>query len=631
VAGAGDAAIHFLRDGMPIIGSRLRAVERPSAATVKPFAQIVICVKEPKMTSVEVRPSDPFRRWQADAIKVAAQLLNSTETNMSVAAGVGSGKTYFACAVSEIAIAVGRGDRIIVVTINRRCKRQWHKRMKLQGISLLLVNAGNGQLKEGLPPDVRGYITTYASIGSFPDLHGAYCGAAKTFVIFDEIHHLNDDEDTKWGKAARTAFDSASFRLCLSGTFFSSNGAPIPFARMKPVDGSNDVFEYDPHVTYSYGESVADGICRRVIFKPFDGLIEYKRDTETEFRRATFNDNIDPKDVGLRLWAACQTKSIKGQPNTMLEDMLFKANRQLMDLRAAGHERAGGIVFCSETGQARSVRDLLQRISGHRVPLVINDEPGSEDAIDAFAKGFGPWLVAIKMVTEGVDIPRLRVGVYLTNVAQELTYNQAFGRIVRHFKGNNLMKGDPDGEAYLYFPGDQRLVEISAKVEDEVERAIALREKQTRDGGGGGGGGTGAYQAGRVDGEETDNLVAGEAFSAEEIETAERLRKEWPNLADEQILNMIKFVRAARPKPEARQSAFDFGDAEEDEEDHDSLRRDCQQAARKLAMMRDLEFNDVHTAANRAVGINNINTATIEQLKAKRAWLREQLEARNAA
>ena len=602
---------------MPTIAWRFRAVEKLHAATAKPFALIVTGVKELKM-------SETYRGWQSKAVVLANDLLNiKSERDMSVAAGVGSGKTYFGCGVAELAVALDRVERVIVVTINRRCQEQWRKRMAKSGVMLKKLN-GNRELSEGLPSDTVGYITTYAGMGKFPDLHETFCGAKKTFVIFDEVHHLNDDDSTKWGKAARQAFDSAAFRLSLSGTFFSSNGAPIPFAKMEPVDGANDIFRYKPDVSYSYGASVADTICRRVIFKPFDGPIQYKRDTETTFRVATFADNIDPKDLGLRLWAAIQTKSVDGHPNTMLEEMLFRANRQLMDLRAAGHERAGGLIVCKEKAQARAVRDVIQRISGHKAVLVLDDEPGSHDAINSFEHGFSPWMVAISMVTEGVDIPRLRVGVYLSNVTQQLTFIQFIGRMVRHFKGDANIKGDPAGEGYIFFPEDSRLKDVANEIEQEVQEAIDLRER-TGGGGGGDGGGFGAYQAGHVAGEERDNIVAGNSYSADEIETADRLRLQWPNLAEQQILDMVKFVRTARHSPQQPQtSTFDL----DPEESHDSIRIECQKLAQRLAKMRGLEFNDAHTAANRAVGIGNIHTATIEQLKAKRAWLREQIEVR---
>jgi superfamily II DNA or RNA helicase len=602
---------------MPIIELRLHAAERPSAATAKPSALSVTGAKEQKM-------SETYRAWQEGGVKTASQLLNiADEKDMSVAAGVGSGKTFFGCGVAEIAMALGRAKKIIVVTINHRCQKQWAKRMKKMGIILKVLN-GNGALKDGLPPDVGGYITTYAGMGKFPDLHGAFASGA--FVIFDEVHHLNEDENTKWGRAAKDAFEGAEFRLCLSGTFFASNGAPIPFAKMVPRDGANDIFEYNPDVSYSYGDSVADKICRRVIFKPFDGPIEYKRENDDQFKVSTFADDIDPKDIGLRLWSACQPKGLKGQPNMMLEEMLFRANRQLMDLRSAGHERAAGLICCNEKTQARQLRSVIERISGHKAVLVLDDEPGSDKAIGLFEHGFAPWMVAIRMVTEGVDIPRLRVGVYLSNVVQKLTFIQFIGRMVRHFKGDDGQKGDPSGEGYVFFPADLRLREIALAIETEVEAAIDIRKKEKGEGPGtGGGGGLGFYQAGNVHGEERENVIAGAMYSAEEIEAADRLRVQWPNLAEEQILEMVRFVRAARPTPQrAQPSPYDL----DDDEDHESIRLDCQKEAQRLARMRNLEFKDAHTAANRAIGIENINTATIEQLKAKRAWLREQIEAR---
>ena len=565
---------------------------------------------------------NPYYRWQADALDLVRDLITAHETDISVAAGVGSGKTYFASRVCEFALTAGHVEQIIVVTINRRCQRQWFRTLKQLNLPLKLAKGGNKSLKDGLPPDVIGYITTYASMGSFPDLHSAYCGAQRTFVVFDEVHHLNEDDQTQWGKQAKTAFDSASFRLCLSGTFFSSTGAPIPFARMQPRDGSNAIFEYDPHVRYSYGESVADGICRRIVFKPWDGPIEYKREDDTHFRTSTFADDIDPRDIGLRLWSACQPKGLRQQPNEMLEEMLFQAHRRLMDLRAAGHERAGGLIVCNEKLQARQIHAIIERISGHKAALVLDDEPGSEQTIDSFATGFMPWMVAIRMVTEGVDIPRLRVGVYASNVVQRLTFVQFIGRFVRWFKGDTNQKPDSAGESYVFFPGDARLRETASAIEQEMREAIDLRE--ARNGGGGGGGGGGFYQSGDVRGEERDNLIAGALFRADEIEIAEGLRLQWPNLAEQQLLEMIKFVRAAgRPAASREHSPFD----PPEEEDHDSIRRDCQRLARRLASIRGCDFNEAHLNANRAVGIGNVELATIEQLKAKRAWLREQIDA----
>lgn len=558
------------------------------------------------------------REWQVKGLEVVEVILNSSSRDVSIAAGVGSGKTYFSGTVLKFAKDIGRAEQIIVVTINRRCQRQWRKELKTHGVSLRILY-GNGKLKKGLPADVTGYITTYAGMGLFPDLHAAFCGAKKTFVVFDEVHHLNEAENTTWGAAAKVAFDSAEFRMCLSGTFFSSNGAKIPFANMVPRQGSNDIFEYDPQVVYTYGDSVADSICRRAVFKPFDGPIEYRRENDSNYRVASFTDQIEMKDWGLRLWSACQAKGTQGQPHMMIEEMLFRAHRRLMDLRAAGDTRAGGLLVCNEKGQARAMRDLLEKITGHKAILVLDDESGSDDAIDSFEKGSTPWLVAVRMVTEGVDIPRFRVGVYLSNVVQLLTFLQFIGRLVR--------EGETHGECYVYYPGDERLVEIAKSIEAEMNVAIDLREKKKKSketeelkpGS--------AYQSGHVNGEEGDNIVAGEMFSASEIEVAESLRMQWPNLAETQIIDMVKFVRAAATQQANTAGPVYTRDAEEDAEDHDSVRRECQSEVGIIGKQHGLDYSDVHTLANRAIGIIDIDLATVEQLQAKRAWLREYKEA----
>jgi hypothetical protein len=55
------------------------------------------------------------------------------------------------------------------------------------------------------------------------------------------------------------------------------------------------------------------------------------------------------------------------------------------------------------------------------------------------------------MVSEGVDIPRLRVGVFATTTSTELFFRQAVGRFVR------WQMGRPSQKAYVYIPDDPRL------------------------------------------------------------------------------------------------------------------------------------------------------------------------------
>src|SRR5207237_7234135 len=84
--------------------------------------------------------------------------------------------------------------------------------------------------------------------------------------------------------------------------------------------------------------------------------------------------------------------------------------------------------------------------------------------------GREPWLVAVRMVSEGVDIPRLRVGVYATTTTTELFFRQAVGRFVR------WTRGVPRQRAWLYIPDDPRLRQHAAGVAEQRRHSLRKRE-----------------------------------------------------------------------------------------------------------------------------------------------------------
>ncbi len=63
--------------------------------------------------------------------------------------------------------------------------------------------------------------------------------------------------------------------------------------------------------------------------------------------------------------------------------------------------------------------------------MVLSDDAGASPRIEEFAGNDSRWLVAVRMVSEGVDVPRLCVGVYATSTSTPLFFAQAIGRLVR--------------------------------------------------------------------------------------------------------------------------------------------------------------------------------------------------------
>ena len=84
----------------------------------------------------------------------------------------------------------------------------------------------------------------------------------------------------------------------------------------------------------------------------------------------------------------------------------------------------------------------------------------------AFGEGRERWIVAVNMVSEGVDIPRLRVGVYATAAKTPLMFRQIVGRFVR------TLAGRPAEHSYLFLPADRLLRAHAAEVETELRHVL---------------------------------------------------------------------------------------------------------------------------------------------------------------
>jgi hypothetical protein len=98
--------------------------------------------------------------------------------------------------------------------------------------------------------------------------------------------------------------------------------------------------------------------------------------------------------------------------------------------------------------------------------VATSEDPTASRKIADFSVGTSPWIVAVRMVSEGVDIPRLRVGVYATNTVTELFFRQAVGRLVR-------WTGGPGRQAaYMLIPDDKRLRTFSAGIAEQRRHSL---------------------------------------------------------------------------------------------------------------------------------------------------------------
>src|SRR6202008_302972 len=110
---------------------------------------------------------------------------------------------------------------------------------------------------------------------------------------------------------------------------------------------------------------------------------------------------------------------------------------------------------------AQATARIAEHVIGQAPVLVTSDDPCATKRIEEFRISTAPCLVAVNMVSEGVDIPRLRVGVYATPKKTPLLFRQIVGRFVRTGSG-------PDNAcSHLFLPKDLELHRLAAEIEHE--------------------------------------------------------------------------------------------------------------------------------------------------------------------
>lgn len=393
--------------------------------------------------------SMPLRDWQKRAFE---KWVGSTQTDFLAVATPGAGKTTLALRAIHHMISSGRIRRVVIVCHTDHLKRQWQEAAAKVGIQL--DADWDNQSHGAEAKDFHGVCVTYGQVGTKPRWHRRFVDTIPTLVIFDEIHHAG--ETLVWGDAIREAFSGAVSRLLLSGTPFRTDNNSIPFVTYEDGRSRADF-------SYGYGDGLRDDVCRPVLFPHYEGKIEWV--SGFDVYQACFSDPLEERRANERLRMALSSSG------PWLKTVLAEANETLSAVRHT-HPDAGGLVVAMERSDARAIAKILEKISGEYPELVLSDVPEASERIKQFARSSQRWIVAVRMVSEGVDIPRLRVGVYASNTLTEMYFRQVVGRFVRSILGLE------EQSAHLYIPADVRLIALAQQIKQEREHE--LREWQAK-------------------------------------------------------------------------------------------------------------------------------------------------------
>jgi superfamily II DNA or RNA helicase len=395
------------------------------------------------------------RIWQQEALPIVLDAIANEPVLLEACPG--AGKTNFGLEVAYRLVTLGAISRVLVIVPTIAIADGWQRSASLanpRAPTMPLRSTRDWRPVDPIGESWLGAIFTYQSLFAQTEMFLAHATdpGQRTLVIFDEVHHAGTD--AAWGTAAQEAFArGAAAILSMSGTPFRTAKDPIIFV---PSEDGNA----KPHYTYSYDRAIADGACRPVQFVEARGTTTFRTEDDVVHQVSFDDEELSTLGENRRLRSALEWI----EEGSIAEKMLLDANAYLISLRRRGDSDAAGLVVCIDCDHAADVAQHMDsNVLGFRPVVAASQlrdpgDPNPANAIKFFRSSHDPWIVAVNMVSEGVDIPRLRVVVYLTNRLTLLSFRQIVGRVVRKDPAN------VEDHGRVYVPADPRLVTMAHEI-----------------------------------------------------------------------------------------------------------------------------------------------------------------------
>jgi|TARA_Y100000815_G_scaffold231428_1_gene221607 superfamily II DNA or RNA helicase len=420
-----------------------------------------------------------LRPWQAQALqKAESWLVDNGNRHFLINAAPGAGKTICASVIAKQMFKRDVIDRVIVIAPRSEVVKQWGKDFQfVTGKHMTKVTASD--------EDVTDYgndlCATWHAIEGLSEPFQFVCNNYRTLVICDEHHHAA--VEAAWGEQAGSAFENAKYTLILTGTPVRSDGKDTVWLAYDDEGNIIDLPD-DASFTLTYGEAVDRGYCRPITFHRHEGNFTVTLpdgDGISVSSKVGAEDATKYSDVpGLKraldffklaVTPKYETDGITPDPESYLGSMAAWGIDKLEDLRETV-PTAGGLVIAPTISIAEYIAELLEVMTDEKPLVVHNNSANPEGRIAAFRNNTDKkWLVSVAMISEGVDIPRLRVLFYVPHAKTELAFRQSMGRVVR------TLGPDDYSRAYVVMPSLEILEEYARKVEQEMSPQ-ARKEKE---------------------------------------------------------------------------------------------------------------------------------------------------------
>ncbi|WP_395727117.1 DEAD/DEAH box helicase [Nakamurella sp.] len=394
----------------------------------------------------------PLRPWQREALNAYRDTQAvAGRRDFLVTATPGAGKTTFALAVAGELMRRRVVDRIVIVCPTDHLRTQWADAAAVFG---LVLDPKMSNAQGPVPGGCQGYVATYAQVAARPAIHAARSGRMRSLVVLDEIHHAGDG--LSWGEAVGEAFGEAHRRLSLTGTPFRTKaGERIPFVEYE-TDG--DLLRSKADFTYGYRRALADRVVRPVVFAAYSGVSRW-RNSAGEVIAASLT-GAGTKSVETAAWRTALDPAGGWVPH-----VIAAMDERISQLRSSGMPDAAGLVLASDQDDARDYADVVRRITGRKPVLILSDDAAASKRIERFRGSDERIAVCVRMISEGVDIPRAACLAWMTSYRTPLFFAQAVGRVVRARNSREA--------ATVFLPAVRPLLALAAELEQDRNYVMA--------------------------------------------------------------------------------------------------------------------------------------------------------------
>lgn len=569
-----------------------------------------------------------LRRWQKRGHETLRALLKQKSDRALFAASPGAGKTHFTGTVLTNPYINCNAEIFVIVVPTRALKRQWKTALRKVNLSArddidnATLRAAKNRRAAMFDPQFPVHIYTYNQIQTDQEIFATLCSRYRVYVVFDEIHHADDDE--KFGRALIVAFSEAVFKLSLTGTPFNTKGGTLAFCEtVEKVDDEGKRYrETKLDFDYSYGDALAATgeeddpyVVRPVTFLGSNGK------AWREYINTETGERFTKEYAGKRKTDPLTPLLDVNEP--YLQSMLSAGLSKLNEVREH-HKNAAMLITAIDGDHARSIAAYMEKeLKVKDYKVILFDTPGAHDEIERFEKSSDRVLIAVKIVSEGVDIKRLRVGVFASNVTTFLFFLQFVGRFIRWDASLGV-----DQRAYVVIPKHVVVESFAEKIEQMIAAAYLPDET-------GGGSGPGEPKNKVIDSGaewspgdviehgkriEKDERADLEAFMREEFgvinfsfEDARRIRDKWQG----------RTFTPASSEPEDASA-----------KEWETYYKNNDKLVAKIAVIAeqkgrfDLSYARIQTRANNAVGIEKKDKlTTLPILKKRHAFLKRLLSS----